>query len=72
MVHVGKFIGDSHIIDLCSGITRSRVLNEELYAQSFQKLINLHLLTNCVIKISPQSSEQAKKDTVRIVHQGRN
>ena len=29
---------------MCSGITRSRMLNGELYAQRFQNLIYLHLL----------------------------
>ena len=28
---------------MCSGITRGRVLNGELYVQRFQKLIYLHL-----------------------------
>ena len=28
-----------YIIQICSGITRGRVLNEELYAQRLQKLI---------------------------------
>ena len=41
-----------------STITCGRVLNEELCAQRFQKLINLHLFTDCFMKISPQSSEQ--------------
>ena len=31
MVRTGQFIGQSLIIHLCSGITRSRVLNGELY-----------------------------------------
>ena len=30
-------------MQMCSGITRGRVLNGELYAQRFQKLIYLHL-----------------------------
>ena len=46
------------IIQMCSGITRGGVLNEELYAQRFQTLIYLHLFTDCVMKISPVSSEQ--------------
>ena len=41
-----------------SGITHSRVLNGELYAQIFQKLIYLHLFTDCFMKISSQLSEQ--------------
>ena len=36
----------------------SRVLNGELYAHRFQKLICLHLLTDCFMKISPQSLKQ--------------
>ena len=47
-----------HIIQRCSGITRGRVLNGELYAQRLQKLIYLHLFTDCFMKISLQSSEQ--------------
>ena len=43
---------------MCSGITRGRVLNGELYAQRFQTLIYLHLFTDCFLKISPQYSEQ--------------
>ena len=46
------------VIQICSGITGGRVLSGELYAQRFQKLIYLHLLTDCFMKISPQSSEQ--------------
>ena len=37
--------------------SRGRVLNGELYAQILQKLIYLHLFTNCFMKISLQSSE---------------
>ena len=33
----------TYIIQLCSGIMRGRVLNGELYAQRFQKLIQRHL-----------------------------
>ena len=44
-----------HIIQMCSGITCGRVLNGELYAQRFQKLIYLHLFTDCFMKISPLS-----------------
>ena len=43
---------------ICSGITRGRMLNGELYAQRFQKLIYMHLFTDYFMKISPQSSEQ--------------
>ena len=43
---------------MCFGITRGRVFYGDLYAQRFQKLIYLHLLTDCLIKISPQSLEQ--------------
>ena len=32
-----------YTIQLCSGVTYGRVLNGELYAQTFQKLIYLHL-----------------------------
>ena len=32
-----------YIIQICSGITRDRVLNGELYAPRLQKLIYLHL-----------------------------
>ena len=37
---------------------RGRVLNGELYAPRFQKLINVHVITDCFVKISLQSSEQ--------------
>ena len=36
----------------CSGITRGSVLNGELCAQRLQKLIYLHLFTDCFMKIS--------------------
>ena len=39
---------------MCSGITSGRVLKRELYAQRLQKLIYLHLLTGCFMKISLQ------------------
>ena len=42
----------------CSGITHGRVLNGELYAQTFQKLIYLHSFTDGFKKISPQPSQQ--------------
>ena len=38
--------------------SRGRVLTGELYAQRFQKLIYLHVFTDCYIKISPQSLER--------------
>ena len=47
-----------YVIQMCSGIARGRVLNAELCAQRFQKLIYLHVFTDCFMKISPQSSEQ--------------
>ena len=34
-----------YIIQICSGITRGRVLNGELFAQRLQELIYLHLST---------------------------
>ena len=34
---------NQHIIQICSIITRGRVLNGELYAQRLQKLVYLHL-----------------------------
>ena len=37
------------IIQLCSGITCGRVLNGELCAQRLQKLIYLHLFTDCFV-----------------------
>ena len=39
-----------------SGITDGRVRNGELYThvQTVQKLIYLHLFTDCFMKISPQ------------------
>ena len=36
---------------MCSGITRGRVLHGELYAQRFPKLIHLHLFTDYVSSI---------------------
>ena len=47
-----------NIIQICSGITRGRVLNGELYAQRLQKLIYLHLPTYCFMKISLQSMKE--------------
>ena len=41
------------IIQICSQITRGRVLSGELYAQRLQKLIYLRLFTNSFMKISP-------------------
>ena len=49
----------NHIVLICSGITRCRVLNVELYAQRLQKLIYLHLFTDCFMKISIQSMGQS-------------
>ena len=49
---------DKGIIQICSGITCVRVHNGELYAQGVQKLIYLHLLTDCFMNISLQSLEQ--------------
>ena len=45
------------MIQIYSGITSGRVLNGEVYAQRLLKLICLHLLTGCFMKISLQSSE---------------
>ena len=42
---------------MCSGITRGRVLNGELYTQRLQKLVYLYLFTDGFMKISPQSLE---------------
>ena len=52
-VHIAKL----YMIHICSGLTRGRVLNGELYAQRLHKLIYLHLLTGCFMTISLQSSE---------------
>ena len=52
------FILHYNMIQICSGITSGRVLNGEFYAQILQKLIYLHLLTGCFMKISLQSSGQ--------------
>ena len=49
-----------HIIQMCSGITHGRLLKGELYAQKFQKLIYLHLFTDCFMKFSPQLLEQTQ------------
>ena len=46
------------LVQQCYGITRGRVLNGKLYAQTFQNLICLHLLADCFMKISVQSLEQ--------------
>ena len=45
-----------HVTQICSGITLGRVLNGDLYAQRLQKLINLHLSTDCFMEISLHSS----------------
>ena len=50
------------VIQMYSGITRGRVFNEEHYAHRFQKLIYLHLFTECFMKISPQSVERIQLD----------
>ena len=44
-----KFVLESHVV--------SRVLNGEFYERRFQKLIHLHLFTDCFMKMSPHSSE---------------
>ena len=49
-------------MQISSGITRGRVLNGELYVQRLQKLIYLCLFTDCVMKISLQSSEHILDD----------
>ena len=49
------YITHDFIIQMCSGKTRGRVLNRELYAQRFQKLIYQHSFTDCFMKIAPQS-----------------
>ena len=43
---------------MCSETTCGSMLNGAVYAQRFQKLIYLHLLTDCFMKISLQSPEQ--------------
>ena len=43
---------ETSIIQICSGITRGRVLNGELHALRLQKLVYLHLSTDCFMKIS--------------------
>ena len=53
-----------YIVQCCSGITRGRVLNGELYAQRLQKLIYLHSSSDCFMKISLQSSEQRFVTTI--------
>ena len=50
-----------HTIQICSEITRGRVLNGELYAQRLQKLIYLHLSTDCFMQISLHSSGQKNR-----------
>ena len=56
------------MIQLCSAITRGRVLNGELYAQRFEKLIYLHLFTDCFMKISfwPLEQTQCSDDSGEI------
>ena len=48
--HIYVFLYD-FVIQICSGITRGRVLSGEFYAQRLQK-IYLHLSTDCFVKIS--------------------
>ena len=45
-----------HIIQMCSVITHGRLLNGQIYAQRFQKLVYLHLFTDYFMKFSPQLS----------------
>ena len=45
-----------YITQICSEITHGRVLSGEIYAQRLQKLIYLHLFTDCFMKISLQST----------------
>ena len=47
--------------------SRGRMLNGELYAQRFQKLIYLHLFTECFVKISLQSLWQIHTNTVTVL-----
>ena len=49
-----------YIIQICSGITRGRVLNGELYEQRLQKLIYLYLSTDCFMKTSLQSTAPSR------------
>ena len=44
---VCKSIEQEHIVQISSGIARDRVLYGKLYAQRLQKLIYLHLVTDC-------------------------
>ena len=48
----------NYIIQICSGITRGRVLNGEPYAQRLQKLFYMHWPTDCFMKLSLQSIRQ--------------
>ena len=50
VLKVHKISTSTCIIQICSGITHGRVLNGELYAQRLQKLIYLHLSTDCFMK----------------------
>ena len=62
----GEFLRKQHRLKNVFGIvwfnfvleTSGRVLNGELYAQRLQKLIYLHLFTDCFMKIPLHSSEQ--------------
>ena len=40
-----KYVLESHVVECFNGV---------LYPQRFQKLIYLHLFTDCFMKISPQ------------------
>ena len=55
--HLNYTILEDCIIQMCSGITCDRVLKGELCAQRLQKLIYLHLFTDCFMKTSLQSSK---------------
>ena len=51
-------VKESHIIQLCSRFTSGRVFNGELNEQRLQKLLYLHLFTDCFMQIALHSSEQ--------------
>ena len=48
----------SYIIQVSSGIICGRVLNGEFYAQRFQKLIYVHVFTDCFVKMFVQVIEE--------------
>ena len=60
-----------YVIQICSEITRGKVLNGELYAQRLQKLIYLHLSTDhmsCTLKINlPWNSHVWKIDSLSLL-----